>query len=176
MVKGSAKPSRQIVVDGETFRLTIEGPSYQLTWLTGPNPGYGFGGTLAGRQRCGTLGAARSAPHRHGPHRADPRVPAGDRPIDRLPTGLAKHCPGRRSRSVKPEHYGAMMRRYRIWMAWTIGPLTAALIVMRIHADPPHGQAESGGVTPLNQFSASLAPAPSLFPTARMPPRSSRCS
>ena len=48
MAEGSAKPSRQIVVDGETFRLTIEGPSYQLTWLTGPNPGYGFGGTLAG--------------------------------------------------------------------------------------------------------------------------------
>ncbi|WP_083414005.1 hypothetical protein [Curtobacterium sp. MCBA15_013] len=48
MAKISAKPSRRIVVDGETFRLTIDGPSYQLTWLTGPNPGYGFGGTLAG--------------------------------------------------------------------------------------------------------------------------------
>lgn len=39
-----------------------------------------------------------------------------------------------RSVSEKPEHYGAMMRRYRIWMAWTIGPLTAALIVLTVLA------------------------------------------
>lgn len=27
-----------------------------------------------------------------------------------------------------------MMRRYRLWMAWTIGPLTAALIVLTVLA------------------------------------------
>jgi hypothetical protein len=27
-----------------------------------------------------------------------------------------------------------MMRRYRIWMAWTIGPLTAALTVLTVLA------------------------------------------
>jgi hypothetical protein len=43
MAKISAKPSRRIVVEGETFHLTIDGPSYQLTWLPGPNPGYGSG-------------------------------------------------------------------------------------------------------------------------------------
>ncbi|MFJ7288473.1 hypothetical protein ACIQUC_09160 [Curtobacterium sp. NPDC098951] len=39
---------RELEVDGETFTLTVRGTEYQFTWLTGPNPGYGFGGTLAG--------------------------------------------------------------------------------------------------------------------------------
>lgn len=44
----NSKTERELVVDGEFFRLTIDGPSYQLTWLSGPNRNYGFGGTLAG--------------------------------------------------------------------------------------------------------------------------------
>ncbi len=39
---------RTLVVDGETFTLTVAGPSYNFSWTTGPNRGYGFGGTLAG--------------------------------------------------------------------------------------------------------------------------------
>jgi hypothetical protein len=39
---------RELVVDGERFRVTVEGLTHHVTWLTGPNPGYGFGGTLAG--------------------------------------------------------------------------------------------------------------------------------
>ncbi len=39
---------RELEVDGETFTLTVRGTEYHFTWLTGPNPGYGFGGTLAG--------------------------------------------------------------------------------------------------------------------------------
>lgn len=39
---------RELVVDGERFRVMVEGLTHHVTWLTGPNPGYGFGGTLAG--------------------------------------------------------------------------------------------------------------------------------
>ncbi|SDQ17321.1 hypothetical protein SAMN02800687_0690 [Curtobacterium sp. UNCCL20] len=39
---------RDFVVDGETFSLTIRADSFQFTWIKGPNPDYGFGGTLAG--------------------------------------------------------------------------------------------------------------------------------
>ena len=48
MTKDNSKTERELVVDGESFRLAIDGPSYQLTWLSGPNRNYGFGGTLAG--------------------------------------------------------------------------------------------------------------------------------
>jgi len=39
---------RDFEVDGESFSLTVSGFGYEFTWLTGPNPGYGFGGTLVG--------------------------------------------------------------------------------------------------------------------------------
>lgn len=48
-------------MDGETFRLTIDGPSYQLTWLTGPDPDYGFGGMLAGGGSAADRSAALAA-------------------------------------------------------------------------------------------------------------------
>lgn len=34
----------------------------------------------------------------------------------------------------EPVHYGAMMRRYRLWVAWIFGSLTVALIVLTIVA------------------------------------------
>lgn len=37
----------ELEVDGERFLVSVRGSSTQVTWLTGPNPGYGFGGTLS---------------------------------------------------------------------------------------------------------------------------------
>ena len=48
-------------MDSEAFRLTIDGPSCQLTWLTGPNPGYGSGGTLAGARSIAERSASLTA-------------------------------------------------------------------------------------------------------------------
>lgn len=31
-----------VVVDGERFEVRRQAGTYHLTWLTGPNPGYGF--------------------------------------------------------------------------------------------------------------------------------------
>lgn len=39
---------RELVVDGEHFRISVEGAAHQVTWLTGPNAGYGYSGMLAG--------------------------------------------------------------------------------------------------------------------------------
>jgi len=41
-------PSR-IVVDGETFVVTEESGCVWFTWVSGLNPGYGFGGTRSDR-------------------------------------------------------------------------------------------------------------------------------
>ncbi|MGN6243529.1 MAG: hypothetical protein ACTHQ3_07620 [Motilibacteraceae bacterium] len=36
-------PPERLVVDGQTFELTHRGEGrHDLTWLSGPNPGYGF--------------------------------------------------------------------------------------------------------------------------------------
>ncbi|WP_146236783.1 MULTISPECIES: hypothetical protein [unclassified Curtobacterium] len=39
---------RELVVDGEVFLVSVQGTSHQVTWLSGPNAGYGYGGTLGG--------------------------------------------------------------------------------------------------------------------------------
>jgi hypothetical protein len=39
-----ADEERQFVIDGETFRVRLhEDGGFDCEWLSGPNPGYGFG-------------------------------------------------------------------------------------------------------------------------------------
>lgn len=61
MITDNSKTERELVVDGESFRLTIDGPSYQLTWLSGPDRDHGFGGTLAGGGSVAERSAALAA-------------------------------------------------------------------------------------------------------------------
>jgi hypothetical protein len=60
MTKDNSKTKRELVVDGESFRLKIAGPSYQ-PWLSGPNRNYGFGGTLAGGRSVAERSAVLAA-------------------------------------------------------------------------------------------------------------------
>lgn len=43
-------PSRSgvVVVDGETFEVTAGPDGLRFTWVSGPNPGYGFGSSWSG--------------------------------------------------------------------------------------------------------------------------------
>ncbi len=43
----SVPAEREVEVDGERFLVSVRGTSTEVTWLTGPNPGYGFSSTLA---------------------------------------------------------------------------------------------------------------------------------
>jgi hypothetical protein len=47
VVSGSSKRRRTLIVDGESFAVTVSGPRCHFAWLTGPNPGYGFTTTAA---------------------------------------------------------------------------------------------------------------------------------
>jgi hypothetical protein len=54
-----AVAERELVVDGERFLVSVQGATHRVTWLTGPDPGYGYGGTLVGSQ--GTSAASIEA-------------------------------------------------------------------------------------------------------------------
>jgi hypothetical protein len=47
VVSGSSKRTRTLIVDGESFAVTVSGPRCHFAWLTGPNPGYGSTTTAA---------------------------------------------------------------------------------------------------------------------------------
>ena len=40
--ESNAPPSR-VVVEGEMFEFTVRRGGIRFSWITGPNPGYGFG-------------------------------------------------------------------------------------------------------------------------------------
>lgn len=43
----SVPAERELEVDGERFLVSVRGGTTEVTWLTGPNPGYGFSSSLA---------------------------------------------------------------------------------------------------------------------------------
>jgi len=43
----SVPAERELEVDGERFLVSVRGGATEVTWLTGPNPGYGFSSVLA---------------------------------------------------------------------------------------------------------------------------------
>lgn len=107
---------------------------HRSQWEQGPN-----GPCLANqdcdqRRHTENCGDDDTAAHEASLHRIDFMFSDHRRTSETESVNDMLTCTASQSPAEKPEHHGAMMRRYRIWMAWSIGPLTAALIVLTVLA------------------------------------------